>query len=241
LVFGVLGCTTPPLVDRRLETVSRVALVSLHAPRDITVQDATLTPGFLPSGLGAEMIEMIEGDVEHELEVRFGADIVPLVVAEKSPLTASIPAPLAADGWVGPRGVAGVDIDAADVVERLGALARALHVDAVVVVRHEWWLSRVWFSRSIAVYGHDRCTVFVVDHDGVVVWRDTVVAQVASPQITLLPGTAVSGVGIDVDDTRALARRAAREAWRDLLSRGRSARPSPPATPPSNAPSTTTP
>lgn len=218
------ACATPAFVDHRLDDVRSVALVSLHAPHDIDLQDSALVTGFVPPGLGAELIEMIEGDVEGDLETRFGAAVIPLRRAGLAPATAALPAATPADAWAAPYGTPAIDLDAADLDSRLGTLARQLGVDAVVVLRHEWWLSRVRFARSIALHGHDRCTVLVVDAAGRILWRDVVVTQVAAPRPVLLPGPGDFGVGVTADDARSLARRATRQAWQELLARARRAR-----------------
>jgi len=219
----VAACATPPVVDRHLDDVRSVALVSLHARRGVLQQDLALSPTFAPEGLGAEVLEMIEGDIEGELEQRFGADVVPLVRATGAAGYSALPTAQPVDDWAAPRDAVAVDVDAPSAPAALGAVARALGVDAVVVLRHEWWLSRVRYARSVAHNGHDRCTVLVVDARDRLVWRDTVVAQVSSSQLVLLPGAGGLGAGATADEARALARRTARIAWSDLVARARAA------------------
>lgn len=224
-VLPQLACATPALVDPRLASVHTVALVSLYARDDIVDQGAALPGVYVPAGLGGEVVDMITADVEGDLEARFGVgNVVPLRRAAKVDAVARLPAAAPPDEWSQLEGAVDVDIDAPDVAVRLGDAARAVGVDAVVVLRHEWWVSRVRYQRSIAVVGYDRCTLLVVDAGGHVVWRDSVLAQESSSQLFLVPGAPDFGTSISADEARMLARKTARRVWKDLVARERSAR-----------------
>ena len=203
-----------------------VALVSLHARDDIIDQDAALPGLFVPPGLGGEVVDMIAADVEGDLESRFGAGkVLSQRRAAKAEGYARLPPAMPRDEWTHTDGMVAVDVDAADVGARLGDVARALGVDAAVVVRHEWWVSRVRYQRSVAVVGYDKCTLLVVDAGGHVVWRDSVLTQASSSQIWLLPGVPDFANSVSADEVRLLARKTARAAWSELVARERSAQP----------------
>lgn len=219
------ACAAAPLVDERLASVRSVALVSLHARNDIIDQNAALPGLFVPPGLGAEVIDMIAADVEGELEGRFGeGNVVPLRRARDVDAVERIPVATPSDEWTRVEGVSAVDVDAVDVVPRLADAARALDVDATVVLRHEWWVSRVRYQRSVALIGYDRCTLLVVDAGGHVVWKDSVVTQESSSQLWLTAGVPDFGTSVSADEIRRLARTTARRAWTELVARERSGR-----------------
>jgi hypothetical protein len=101
----------------------------------------------------------------------------------------------------------------------LGVLARDLHVDAVLVVRHEWWLQRDGVGLGTSNWGYDRCTLLLVDDDDAVVWRQTVVTR--SPSRALMTGAFQVGFNgaTWADEARSLARETARMAWTELRQR----------------------
>jgi hypothetical protein len=222
-----VGCATAAVVDPRITSVRTVALVSLYARSDVVDQDTMFPGAYVPAGLAAEVIDMISADVEGDLEGRFGVDnVVPLRQATRNDSVLRLPAARPSGDWTQSEGAVAVDIDHPDIAAHLADAARALDVDAVVVMRHEWWVSRVRYQRSAAVVGHDRCAILVVDAGGRVVWKDSVVAQESSSQLWLMPGAPGFATGIGADEARRLARKTARSTWKDLLARERTARPS---------------
>jgi hypothetical protein len=119
-----------------------------------------------------------------------------------------------------------------------------MHVDAAIVLRHEWALVRDRIEISDGITAFDRCSILVVDDNGRVLWDDVVVAR---QPVTLLFASEMNA-GINgaswADDARALARRTGRQCMDQLKRRYAEARPrpgvkstAPAATAPASAPS----
>jgi hypothetical protein len=109
-----------------------------------------------------------------------------------------------------------LDLDDAATPELLARVARRLDVDATVVVRHEWWLERERHQLLQSVFVTDRCSVMMVDRDGVVLWRDVAVAR--APLRALGRRTPWGSVGPSADLT-GLARQTGRQASAELAAR----------------------
>ncbi|MDP2344756.1 MAG: hypothetical protein Q8O67_27655 [Deltaproteobacteria bacterium] len=216
LLGSTVGCATATLLPEAYE-VERVALVSLHARREIAVQQNELTPLLLDGSLGEEVIEMSIADTEAELEGIFGvAAIVPAGKAMQSKKYDLMPEALPVEEWSQVNKMLAVDVDDARLPFTLGVLARDLQVDAAVVVRHEWWLARDRLDIGTSTWAYDRCTLLLVDDDGQVLWRQTVIGR--APSRTMWSSTFQVGFNgaTWADEARTLARETARMAWGEL-------------------------
>ena len=218
LVLATAGCATATLVPEAFE-VERVALASLHGRREIGVQQSELMPVLLDGSLGEEVIEMSVADTEGFLEDLFGADaIVPAGKAMQSKKYDLLPEAQPVQEWSQVNKMLSVDVDDARTPHALGVLARDLQVDAAIVVRHEWWLSRDRLDIGTSTWAYDRCTLLLVDDDGQVLWRQTVVSRAPSRALW----TSTFQVGFNgatwADEARTLARETQRLAWAELKS-----------------------
>ena len=214
----LLGCITPTVRRDELRRLDSVALVSVHARRDIGLQDAQLGPMFTMNTVGEEVIDISLATIEGDVETLFGAGrVLPPSRAMQSKKYDLVPEALPAEEWTQAQKMLAVDVDHPRTPEALGVLAKDLGVNAVVVIRHEWSLSRDTYNRSFMVWAWDRCTILVVDDTGAVVWRETATAR-QPLQMAWANPFAVMGINgtVQIDQTRALARETAREAWRDL-------------------------
>lgn len=214
-----VGCASVTLVPGAFGLKS-VAIASLHARREIGVQSTELAPVLIDGGLGDEVIEMTIADTEADITATFApAVIVPAGKVMQSKKYDLVPEALPDDEWSQVNRMLAVDVDAAATPAALGVLARDLAVDAVLVVRHEWWLQRDRVEFGTSTWGYDRCTLLLVDDDGQVLWRQTVVTR--SPSRALIAGSFQVGFngGTWADEARSLARETSRLAWRELNDR----------------------
>lgn len=223
-LLGASACASIVLTPGAYD-LDRVALVSLHARREIGVQSTELSPVLLDSGLGDEVVEMTVADTEGALEEMFGDDaVVPAGKAMQSKKYDLVTEALPAEDWSQVNQMLAVDIDDAATPAALGALARDLGVDAAVVLRHEWWLQRDRLPAGSAAGGtstwaYDRCTVLMVDDDGVVVWKQTVVSRAPSRAMFASSFQVGFNGATWADEARQLARETSRLAWAELRNR----------------------
>jgi hypothetical protein len=179
---------------------------------------------------------MIAADIDGDVEARFGdGTVLPQRAAVSARGYAALPPATPPEEWSAVDDGVAVDLDDPDTPARIAAVVRALGVDAGVVVRHEWWVTRTRFDRIVSVVGFDRASVLVVDGDGAVLWRDSVVTQQGARATWggLAPGF---GARPWTDEVRQLARTTARTAWRELRARERAASRAAATTPPSSPP-----
>ena len=226
------GCSSVTLAPEAYGLQS-VAIASLHARREIGVQSTELSPVFLEGELGDEVVEMTIADTEAIVaDIFAGAVIVPAGKVMQSKKYDLVPEALPPNEWSQVNRMLAIDVDAAATPAALGVLARDLHVDAVWVVRHEWWLQRDGVGLGTSNWGYDRCTLLLVDDDDAVVWRQTVVTR--SPSRALMTGAFQLGFNgaTWADEARSLARETARMAWAELRLRYSAG---PPRTPPSKS------
>ncbi len=212
------GCLTPTVRRAELRSVDSVALVSVHARRDMGLQDVQLGPWFATNTVGEEVIDITLATIEGEVEGLFGAGrVVPPARAMQSKKYDLVPEALPAEDWTQTRKMLAVDVDHPRTPEALGQLAKDLNVGAVVVIRHEWSLSRDTYNRSVTLWAWDQCTILVVDQAGTVLWRETATARQPLQMVWANPFASMGINGtVQLDQARTLARETAREAWRDL-------------------------
>ena len=209
LVAASSACVTPTTLRADARGLSRVVLVSLHGTRDLGIVDTAPGPMALGDGIGEDAIGVLDGDTEGFLDGLFD-DVVPLRAALAHKSYDLLPEALPPEDWTQVDRATAVDIDNPRVNEAMAAVARALDADAAVVVRHQWWLSRERYELVRYVSLYDRCSILVVDRDGAVVWRQTVMSRAPTrmmwgAQLTLGLG------GVDVmNEARQLARETAR-------------------------------
>jgi hypothetical protein len=216
LLLGTFGCATATLLPEAYG-LEHVALVSLHARREIAVQQNELSPLLLEGSLGEEVIEMSVADTEAELEEIFGAgSIVPAGKAMQSKKYDLMPEALPIEEWSQVNKMLAVDVDDARTPAALGVLAHDLQVDAAVVVRHEWWLARDRLDIGTSTWAYDRCTLLVVDDDGQVVWRQSVIGRAPSRAMWSSSFQVGFNGATWADEARTLARETARTAWNEL-------------------------
>jgi hypothetical protein len=224
------GCATPTVLQPQVRGLQDVALVSLYGTRDLGLLEARPGPLTLGDGIGEQATELIVGDTLAFLEALYG---VGHVVAPKQAMGSkkydALPEAGPAEQWSQVDRMIAVDLDHGQTPAALAALARSLDVDAVVVVRHEWWLARERYELVRAVSLYDRCTIFVVDRDGVVLWRD--VAMGRAPARAMWSSQIQFGLAGDalVSESRALARQTARAAYAELQARVLALPPLPPS------------
>lgn len=219
LLVATLGCSSVQLVPEAYG-LGTVAIASLHARREIGVQSTELSPVFLEGELGDEVIEMTIADTEALVaDIFTGATIVPAGKVMQSKKYDLVPEALPPEEWSQVNRMLAVDVDASDTPAALGVLARDLRVDAVLVVRHEWWLQRDRVDLGTSNWGYDRCTLLLVDDEDAVVWRQTVVTR--APSRALMTGAFQVGFNgaTWADEARSLARETSRMAWAELRAR----------------------
>jgi hypothetical protein len=228
----LVGCATTR-IDPALYDKKTFALASVHARREIAFDTSNLALAYDDNELGAEVVEMSLGDTEADLANLFGVEeIVPLGKALKERTYDDLPEATPPESWSQINNITAVDVDSPRAAPALGALAKAMHVDAVVVLRHEWALSRDRLELSAGITAYDRCTLLVVDDAGRPLWDDVMVAR--QPVTLLWAGDMSAGVNgaTWADEARALARRTGRECMDLLKRRYAEARPKKPAAPP---------
>ncbi len=214
-----VGCASTTLLPAAYD-VDRVALVSLHARREIVVQQTDFVPVLLDGSLGEEVIEMSMADTEAQLEELFGepgrSALVPAALAMRSKKYDLLPEALPIEEWSQADKMLAVDVDDPRAPLALGVLARDLHVDAAVVIRHEWWLARDRLDIGISTWAYDRCTLLLVDDDGRVLWRQSVISR--APARATWSSSFPIGINgaTGADEARTLARETARLAWNEL-------------------------
>jgi hypothetical protein len=216
------GCVTPR-IDPALYEARTFAIASVYARKTIWFENVGVSPTFYENDLGTEVLEMELGETEGRLSELFGVDMVPAGKVVPLPAYRELPELQPADEWTRINDMTAVDLAAPEAVLSLATLARALGVDAVIVLRHEWTLARDRFEVTDGVTAFDRCSILVVDGDGRKLWEDTVVAR--APAQIFSAGS--WGVGLQgatwADEARQLARRTGREALRLLERRYREA------------------
>ncbi len=109
-----------------------------------------------------------------------------------------------------------VDIDHRRTPDALARVARRLDVDAVAAVHHVWWLSYDRSQILRTTYLTDRCTVVLVDRDGVVLWRDTASARAVVRTALAMPSPSSLGPTGTVGELTRLARQTGRMASAEL-------------------------
>jgi hypothetical protein len=112
-----------------------------------------------------------------------------------------------------------VDLDDPRTPEALARVARKLDVDAVVVIRHEWWLTHERYQMLRTAYLADRCAVLMVDRDGVVLWRDSASTRAAVRTGMAMPTPWSWGPTESIGDMTSLARLTGRHAYAELKAR----------------------
>lgn len=213
------GCATTR-VHPALYEAKTFALVSVHARRSIYFHNVAVAPMFADNELGHEALEMELGETEGRLGEIFGVELLPAGKAIESRAYDALPEVVPAADWTQLNHMTAVDLELPETVPALADLARALGVDAVIVLRHEWSLARDTLEVSEGITAFDRCVLLVVAADGKKLWHDVVVGRVPVHQLGLGPSAFAVGMngGTWADEARQLARRTAREAM-ELLER----------------------
>jgi hypothetical protein len=225
------GCVTSTTLRPEVQGLNAVALVSLHGSSDLGIVDSLPGPMAVGDEIGEDVVELLEGDTELFLEGLFcdGHVLAPVraMVSKKYDL---VPEALPAEDWSQANKMLAVDVTDERTPEALATLTRDLDVDASVVIRHEWWMSRERYELVRMADLYDRCTILVVDRDGVVLWRQVVVSRL--PARTLWGVQLQFGLnGADtVGEARSLARETARLAYAELASAFRALPQNPPST-----------
>jgi len=211
------GCATPNVLRPEVQGLSAVALVSLHGSSDLGIVDSFPGPMAVGDDIGEDAVELLVGDTEGFLAGLFGeGHVLAPARAMQSKKYDLVPEALPAEDWSQTDKMLAVDVTHDRTPEALATLTRDLDVDASVVIRHEWWMSRERYELVRMVYLYDRCTILVVDRDGVVLWRQVVVTR--SPARALWGVQLQFGLnGADtVSEARTLARETARLAYGEL-------------------------
>jgi hypothetical protein len=237
LITLSVGCVTPTIRRAELVALDHVALVSVHGSADVGLQDAQLGPTFAQNTVGEEVLELMLPTIEGQVEALFGEGRVLLPKAVMpSKFYDAVPEALPATSWTQLNNMLAVEIDSDSTPQALGALARDLDVDATIVLRHEWFLSRDTYDRSFTIWVWDRATILVVGRRGDILWRETATAREPLQMVWGL-GT-IGGINgtVQLEQTRQLARSTAHTAWAELEANFRAL--TPPAAPP--APLSTT-
>jgi hypothetical protein len=171
--------------------------------------------------LADEIVEMMIGDSEGAVEALFGAGrTTPLSRALTAKSYDALPEARPVEHWTQAGNMLAVDVDDPTTPAALGVLARELGVDAVLAIRHAWWLGRDRADLAIGLWAYDRCEVLLVDKDGAVLWRQAAVGRTPSGGL-FAPGqgfgAAAGFQGVAVaNEVRRASREAAREAWQQL-------------------------
>ncbi len=213
------SCATPTIITAQARNPGRVALVSVAGSRDLGVSIPSQTGFGYNDGLGEDATELLVGDTMTFLEDVYGADrVVGPKVSMASKKYNNLPEAQPSDLWSQADSMIAVDFDHPNTAQAMAALARSLDVDAVVAVRHEWWLSRDRGELIRFVSLYDRCTVLLVNRDEQVLWRQQEVTQ--SPLRALWSSQLDMGLGglNSIDELRAAARELGRNAYAQLKS-----------------------
>ena len=226
------GCATAR-IDAALYDARSVAVASVFARKLIDFDNVPVAPMLADNDLGSEVLEMELGEMEGRLSEIFGVDVVPAGKAIQQRAYAGLPEARPPEDFTRVNDMIPVDIEAPAAATALGVLARAMGVDAVVVVRHEWTLTRDRFDVGEGITAFDRCSILVVDAAGKALWDDVVIARV--PMDVVMPGAFSVGLngGTWADEARQVARRASRQALDAVDRRYRESRtvPTRPSTP----------
>ncbi|HEY1098301.1 MAG TPA: hypothetical protein VGF99_05210, partial [Myxococcota bacterium] len=213
-----MGCITPTVRRNELRSLEKVALISVHARRTMGMQDAAIGPMFALNTVGEEVIDISLPTIEGEVEGLFGEGrVVPPAVAMTSKKYDLVPEALPPEDWSQAQKMLAVDIDDPRTPAALGALARDLAVSAVVVIRHEFSMSRDTYNRSFTLWASDWCTVLVVDLNGVVLWRESSSAREPVQMMWRGPFTMMNSQFVQIEAARNMARQLARQSWHDLI------------------------
>lgn len=231
---GVAGCATASRVDPMLYRAKTFALASVHARASIDFHMSAAAPMLEMNELGTEALEMELGEGEVRLAEILGGTVVPpgKVLQAKKAYDA-LPEQAPPEAWTQVNGMTAVDLDDPRTVPALANLARALGLDAAIVVRHEWTLVRDRFEMGDGATLFDRCTILVVADDGRPLWSDVVIARV--PMIPLIGQDLAGGLGVGMngatwgDEALQHARRTSRMALDELERRYLAARANMPA------------
>jgi hypothetical protein len=219
-VAVLAGCATMRSIDPAMYEQQRFAIASVYARRTIGLESVRgVAPMWRDNDLGAEVVEMELGETEERLKEIFGVDVLPVGKALQTKVYDKLPEAWPPEDWSQVNQMIAVDIDAASAAPRLGELAQALGVDAVVVLRHDFTLGRDRFEIATGVTAFDRCRIVVVDKEGRRLWDDVAVARV--PITTVMPGAFAVGLQYAswADEARRLSRRAAKQALDQLARR----------------------
>jgi hypothetical protein len=185
--------------------------------RDLGVAIAGQSGFGYTDGIGEDAVELLVGDTMVFLEDVYGAGAV---VDPKTSMASkkynNLPEEEQSDLWSQTDSMIAVDFDSAATPQAMAALARSLDVDAVVAVRHEWWVSRDGGQVIRFVSLFDRCTILVVNRDEQVLWRQQETGH--SPLRTVMSTQLDFGFGAlgSVDELRSAAREVGRSAYAQL-------------------------
>lgn len=212
------GCATTTL-DPALYGLHSMAVASIHAKRNISLTDANASPFILQNDWATETLEMDLGEYEGRLSEIFGVEVVPPGKTMMAKAYNRVPEEPYPEDWTRLNDMTAVDMSSPATPPALGALAKELSVDAIVVLRHEWSFSRDPFNALAGLTFQDVASILVVDARGVVVWSDAASARQPMLQ-TLLPGTRIGlANGPWAEDARRLARLTGRAAMDGLARR----------------------
>lgn len=220
VITVVGGCATPTILEPRVRALQDVALVSVYGTRDLGIVETRPGPLVVGDRVGEEAVGVVIGDTMQFLEEIYGVEHV---ISPRQAMTSkkydAVPELTPADDWTQVDRMIAVDLEHGRTTEALATLARSLDVDAVVVVRHQWWLARERYELVRAVSLYDRCTILVVDRDGVTLWSEVVVTR--APTRTMWGSQLQFGLAGSeiVDEAEALARQTARVAYAELKAR----------------------
>ena len=218
------GCATVH-IDPALYQAKTIAVASIFARKNIDFDNLAVAPTLLDNDYGAEVLEMELGDAEARLSEIFGVEVMPAGKAMQAKAYRDLPESAPSEDWTRVNDMIAVDVDNPTAAAALGELALSLGVDAVIVVRHEWALSRARFDPGTeSVTAFDKCSLLVVDKGGRKLWDDVVISRIPGDSISA--GAFVVGLngGTWADEARQLARRASREALDNIARRYRDAR-----------------
>jgi hypothetical protein len=167
----LLACACTPMrtitTTTPATTVHSVVLVSVHG--------STLHNTIEQDSVGDEAIGIMVGDT-YDAIARWlpNVRVVEMEHAKRSPHYDRLPESLPQDEWTQVDNQLAVDVHAKDATSHLADLADEVHVDAAIVVRHDWWLSYEPAGAGVLV---DHMTILMVHRDGQVLVRDRVVVD----------------------------------------------------------------
>lgn len=216
IALALTSCASVP-VDPRIHDVKSVALVSVHARAHITFDAplngrAGITMAMTDNELGTEVVEMMLGDAEGEVGQLLRAEtVVPPDEVMRTRVSHDLPEATPPEAWSQVKEMVAVDVSHPRTAEALGRVAQALGVDAAVVLRHEWSVTRDRLELGGGITAVDRCAVLVVDAQGRTLFDDVTLARVPAAGLGFdaqLPG--INGASF-ADEARVLARLTARQ------------------------------